>query len=538
MKISRYFTLATLALLAVVSCQKDELVAPVSPVVAPDGSLVFSVSSPSSLETKSSYVGDMELASEDGKTINVSMSVMDVIESLPDQTSQTKGALISGSNLQNYKIGLNSFLEKSSSLYINDQLKFGDDSHSYQPNGYETAHHWTPDNGHSYYWPKANALDFWAWAPYDKVKAAIDNSAAGAAVKISDFKVDNKKGELTFGYDLGATDATAQPDLMFAQIGGLTKENVAEKNTTGCVPLEFKHALSAIQFKVVSTKGAKINYIKLVDVVKTGDCKLASGAITWTDNAVSSSNKASYSHNFKADVTADTPSDFYSTDTEANFMMIPQALGTQKIEISISIDENSAPEIFVGTIPTTSVEGWAAGKVYVYTINIDENVNVTVTDEVVAGTSGGQNVKQNLTVRNSGNTKAYIRAAIVANWVDERGHIINSAWNPTNGSWTVNKAAATAPGGAGTGWTLGDDGFYYYKYQVPGGAETIGKLFDSYTPAAAPANAHLEMQIVVQAIQANMLINPNGTSFKEGTAAYGWETGKLDIKVDNAENFN
>ena len=219
-------------------------------------------------------------------------------------------------------------------------------------------------------------------------------------------------------------------------------------------------------------------------------------------------------------------------------MMIPQALGTQKIEISISIDENSAPEIFVGTIPSTTVEGWVAGKVYVYTINIDENVNVTVTDEVVAGTSGGQNVKQNLTVRNSGNTKAYIRAAIVANWVDERGHIINSAWNPTNGSWTVNKAAATAPGGAGTGWTLGDDGFYYYKYQVPGGAETIGKLFDSYTPAAAPADAHLEMQIVVQAIQANMLINPNGTSFKEGTAAYGWETGKLDIKVDNAENFN
>ena len=527
MKISRYFTLATLALLAAVSCQKDELVAPVSPVVAPDGSLVFSVSSPSSLETKSSYVGDMELASEDGKTINVSMSVMDVIESLPDQTSQTKGALISGSNLQNYKIGLNSFLAESSSLYINDQLKFGDDSHSYQPNGYETAHHWTPDNGHSYYWPKANALDFWAWAPYDKVKAAIDNSAAGAAVKISDFTVDNEKGELTFGYDLGATDATAQPDLMFAQISGLTKENVTEKNTTGCVPLEFKHALSAIQFKVVSTKGAKINYIKLVDVVKTGDCKLASGAITWTDNAVSSSNKASYSHNFKADVTADTPSDFYSTDTEANFMMIPQALGTQKIEISISIDENSAPEIFVGVIPTTSNEEWKDGKVYIYTINIDENVNVTVTDEVTSS-----NVKQNLKVRNSGNVKAYLRAVIVANWVDSYGKVMNTPWTPASGNWTVNGSSADEPGGEGTGWILGTDGFYYYTKQVPAGADVKGKLFDTVTPKNAPANAHLEMSIAVQAIQANLLINPDGTTFKTGDAAYGWQTSGLTTAVD------
>lgn len=438
---------------------------------------------------------------------------------------------------------MNSFLAESSSLYINDQLKFGDDSHSYQPNGYETAHHWTPDNGHSYYWPKANALDFWAWAPYDKVKAAIDNSAAGAAVKISDFTVDNENGELTFGYDLGATDATAQPDLMFAQIGGLTKENVTEKNTTGCVPLEFKHALSAIQFKVVSTKGAKINYIKLVDVVKTGDCKLASGNITWTDNAVSSSNKASYSHNFKADVTADTPSDFYSTDTEANFMMIPQALGTQKIEISISIDENSAPEIFVGTIPTTSVEGWAAGKVYVYTINIDENVNVNITDQV-----SPSNVKSNVVVTNTGSTKAYIRAAIVGYWADGNGKVMNTVWTPASGTWTAKTPADTDATffyttdkvgiDPGTGWILGSDGYYYYKYQVPAGATTVGKLFDTFTPATAPKNAHLEMSIAVQAIQANMLINPNGTSFKEGTAAYGWETGKLDIKVDNAENFN
>ena len=86
-------------------------------------------------------------------------------------------------------------------------------------------------------------------------------------------------------------------------------------------------------------------------------------------------------------------------------MMIPQTLGTQKISIKLAKDPNSSPAEYTGSIPTTSVTKWEAGKTYVYTINIDEDVNVNITDTV-----SGSNEKSNLAVTNIGSTRAYPRA--------------------------------------------------------------------------------------------------------------------------------
>lgn len=107
------------------------------------------------------------------------------------------------------------------------------------------------------------------------------------------------------------------------------------------------------------------------------------------------------------------------------------------------------------------------------------DVEVSVTDNV----SG--NVKSNVVITNTGNTEAYIRAAIVANWVLD-GKIVA----PWTDSVSIN-----------SGWTKVGN-YYYYTSPVAPGAATGSALFTSYTAPEAPVEgAHLEMTILAQAIQ-------------------------------------
>lgn len=99
---------------------------------------------------------------------------------------------------------------------------------------------------------------------------------------------------------------------------------------------------------------------------------------------------------------------------------------------------------------------------------------------------GTSTTKNNVTIRNTGNTSAYIRAAVVGNWVKD-GKIV--------APWVDNINYSQS------GWVKGSDGYYYYKDAVAVGQKTRN-LFDSYEPGSAPvADAHLEMTIVCQAIQ-------------------------------------
>lgn len=100
------------------------------------------------------------------------------------------------------------------------------------------------------------------------------------------------------------------------------------------------------------------------------------------------------------------------------------------------------------------------------------------------------NVKNNVKIRNTGNTSAYIRAAVVGNWVKD-GKIVA----PWEDNITYNQSD----------WVEGSDGYYYYKYAVAAGQVT-NNLFNSYTPGSTPVeDAHLEMTIVCQAVQAEGL---------------------------------
>ena len=443
-------TLAPLALLAATSCQKELTDGNEGSRINSD-EIGFSINqsnywnnNASGPQTKAG--DDLTLYSEDGDSICLSLTISDNIGigSGPDSMTETKGTPYSADNFATKidGIGVIGYLDGTSSAYVSYSANFAageilsKTSTTHPDDKYKT--HWAP--AHTYYWPKASSLDFWAWAPQAEFEAAAGSSGN---VKITDFTINNSTSpkSLTFDYDLLTSDATEQPDLMFASKFGATQSTV-NAGAAGCVPLDMKHALAAVRFVVKSKKGGTVSYISLVDVSKTGSCSYDGAAFTWTETTAAA---ATYTHNFNTKLTADQASDFYSAtggQEAATFMMIPQTLGTQKISIKLAKDPNSAPAEYTGSIPTTSVTKWEAGKTYVYTINIDEDVNVNITDQVSTS-----NVKSNVVVTNTGSTRAYLRAVIVGNWTDGRGKVINTPWTPTQDTWTVNGATATAPGG-------------------------------------------------------------------------------------------
>lgn len=98
-----------------------------------------------------------------------------------------------------------------------------------------------------------------------------------------------------------------------------------------------------------------------------------------------------------------------------------------------------------------------------------------------------ENVKKNVRIQNDGNVSAYIRVAVVGNWCDAEGNVLQSE--------TVTISA--------NNW-IEWNGYYYYKVPVSAG-EYTGYLIDSdgYTPSETPEGAdHFEMEILAQAIQA------------------------------------
>lgn len=105
------------------------------------------------------------------------------------------------------------------------------------------------------------------------------------------------------------------------------------------------------------------------------------------------------------------------------------------------------------------------------------------------------NVKNTVQIKNTGDVKSYIRAAVVVTWQNENGEVLGEVpVKDTDYSITWTRA----------GWTdLQRDGFYYYNTVVEPGKST-GVLFTDCKPLkAAPKDGYtLHVEIIAQSIQA------------------------------------
>lgn len=101
-------------------------------------------------------------------------------------------------------------------------------------------------------------------------------------------------------------------------------------------------------------------------------------------------------------------------------------------------------------------------------------------------------VKSDVSIRNTGNVPAYIRAIVVVNFQNSNGEVLATA--PEEGKdYTVIWAKS--------GWIKGSDGFWYYSSAVAPGKNTTD-LIESAGVITAPESFALNIRVIASAIQA------------------------------------
>ena len=94
-------------------------------------------------------------------------------------------------------------------------------------------------------------------------------------------------------------------------------------------------------------------------------------------------------------------------------------------------------------------------------------------------------------VKNTGTISAYIRAAVVANWMDADGNIAASV--PDGYSYKLTCSSGS--------WAQGKDGFFYYLLPVAPGASTEGNLLTCTVTCPETPEYTLSVEVLAEAIQ-------------------------------------
>ena len=126
-----------------------------------------------------------------------------------------------------------------------------------------------------------------------------------------------------------------------------------------------------------------------------------------------------------------------------------------------------------------------------------ENNGTPVTGSV---TNTGD-IKENVQIKNTGDTDAYIRVKVVVNWMDEAGTKV-WATKPVEGA----DGDYTITYNLGNGWFNGGDGFYYYSKAVSPEELTTILINEAKQLKSAPQTPDgiqycLSIEIVASAIQ-------------------------------------
>ena len=131
-------------------------------------------------------------------------------------------------------------------------------------------------------------------------------------------------------------------------------------------------------------------------------------------------------------------------------------------------------------------------------------------------------VKSNVKIQNTGDTEAYIRAAVVVTWQDAEGNVYGKA--PVAGT----DYAITFDFGAG--WVKSSDGFYYWNMPVAPGAFTGVLISECSVLAAAPADGYtLHVEILGSGIQSKPA-DVVTTEWASGVQSVSENGGALSIK--------
>jgi hypothetical protein len=123
--------------------------------------------------------------------------------------------------------------------------------------------------------------------------------------------------------------------------------------------------------------------------------------------------------------------------------------------------------------------------------------------------------KSNVSIKNTGDTSAYIRAQVVITWVSTTNNSVVSAQTPDPGTdYTITYG--------NSGWEQGKDGYWYYTSPVAKDGSTATLIQECKLTGTAPEGYTLSVEIIADAIQAEPT-----TAVEEA-----WSTGVSGVGTD------
>lgn len=420
---------------------------------------------------------------------------------------------------------------------------------------------------------------------------------------VSGLAYNTTNGSIKFHYN-GATltKAEDQKDILFTsrQVSDSTEYQNLISQSKG-IPILFHHALTGVKFAIANYEAGliTIDSVYFRGLYDSGECiitpeKENGGYVDIADNYSSARTTKWTADSLKASSTAyyaaftDTvyyapggnfgsednkyPASFSNAGNKHNlndaaatktFWFVPQSLArTTGTHVTLTIVYKSGGVKDRWTLDLSDIISsteWKAGELRTYTIRIDD-VNVKIDDRVTMAAASSQvipdpvdstkthratsykgSVKDSVIIKNTGNTDAFIRAALIGQWLDEEGNPVFGFTDYTAGkvilvdSWYKDQFVNTVAGKHGTfvglpgykggdnpvngsEWILCTDGYYYYKQPVAPGDTTATRLFQTYTVGDSPAvavagkvkNVIFQLEIATQAISAKTI---NGSDY-------------------------
>ena len=555
-----YIVMAVLATAALASCQQEKSF---NDEQLGDNSVVFTISggatrsAEAAPEVRQGVV--IPLETEDGSKFFLEETVVNLNEIGPE----TKGTPAYTENLGSlYKNDLSVYGDKGSfttaATYENMETSMYARKDASQGEGWRYQHNYNGDP-----WPTdGSAVGFYLNMPAAPTNVSITGRTGG---------------KFTFTYT-SPTTAAEQQDILFAY-RSMTKEQHHGFLPNGA-PVLFQHALTAVKFAIgnddddISSNNIAITEVIFNGLVNTGTCEISPSAETnYTDNKTTYSSAGVTSWPTKSATANNTISSgtysgtvnytsgsnnkfgdsWYSAGNEKNlndangtqtFWLIPQAVSSD-VTLTIKYTFAGTPgewTIDFGKVLAAAAKpvNWQAGELRTYTIKVDD-VNLKIEDTVT------NTVKSDVAITNTGNTTAFIRAAIVGQWLDHKNRPVFGFTDLLYNyyavdSWYQDQFVNTTAGTHGTftdlagykgannplnKWYLCDDGFYYYSDPVdpgkiigtaPSGAtnasDYLGNpLFTKYEIGTAPSvtisgvntSIHFSLEIATQAVTAKKL---------------------------------
>lgn len=137
------------------------------------------------------------------------------------------------------------------------------------------------------------------------------------------------------------------------------------------------------------------------------------------------------------------------------------------------------------------------------------------------------NTKENVTIKNTGDTEAWIRAAIIVTWQDSDGNVYGEKpMTNSTCSHETEECNCDYTITFGSSWTEGADGFYYYKFPVGAGGSTLNLIDVCSSKNTAPEDYYLNVEIIGSGIQ----------SVPDSVVESVWSNEKVDVKVETKDD--